>query len=254
MSSLLQKLFDDKRILIALLGLWTLFSTAMFGFIMIEDGSHFLSFGPNPETVLFGSKLDSWTKWWLVAVYTFLSTAIAAFSSDAVVPWITNTIQDHKTRYIPYAPWMCILIIQIFTIYAVIMSVIGLFVALSQIDFMLIRLAADLFVNHVTTVWFLRGKVVDANKCGMETHDMCSRCRGIDSRWDSEIDDIDLGDLEFRDLSDGVIQLVRAQEAQEAQEQHKSALGTERQENVEKGESIGAVVANSVLDHSNHPQ
>jgi len=170
---------------------------------MIEDGSSFLSFGPNPETVLFGSKLDSWTKWWLVSIYTFISTAIAAFSSDAVVPWITNTIQDHKTRYIPYPPWMCILIIQVFTIYAVIMSVIGLFVALSQIDFMLIRLAADLFINHVTTLWFLRGKIVNPQKCGMETQDLCARCR-VEEPWPCDPNDIDMGDLEFDSLPDKV--------------------------------------------------
>ena len=196
-----ERLFDDKRLLVGLLGLWTFFSTVMFGIIMIEDGSSFLSFGPNPETVLFGSKLDSWTKWWLVSIYTFVSTAIAAFSSDAVVPWITNTIQDHKTRYIPYPPWMCILIIQVFTIYAVIMSVIGLFVALSQIDFMIIRLTADLFINHVTTLWFLRGKVVNAQKCGMETQDLCARCR-VDEPWPCDVNDIDMGDLEFDSLPD----------------------------------------------------
>ena len=111
--------------------------------------------------LLPGVKLDSWFKWWVVAIYTFVSTSIAAFASDSVLPWITNTIQDHKTKYIPYPPWMCILIIQLFTIYAVIMSVIGLFVALSQIDFMFIRLLADLIVNHVTTLYFVREKIVD---------------------------------------------------------------------------------------------
>lgn len=227
----MQRLFDDKRLLVALLGIWTILSAMMFGAIMLEDGSHFLSFGPNPETVLFGSKLDSWTKWWVVAVYTFVSTAIAAFSSDAVVPWITNTIQDHKTRYIPYAPWMCITIIQVFTIYAVIMSVIGLFVALSQIDFMLIRLLADLIVNHVTTIWFLRGKVVDARKCGMETHDLCAKCRSDDARWHCDVDDIDLGDLEDMELSD--------------LPDHVQAETVDRK-NVE----MGAVVANSVLNGS----
>jgi len=55
-------------------------------------------------------------------------------------------------------------VIQVFTCYAVIMSVIGLFVALSQVDFMLIRLAADLIVNHFTTYFFLRGKTVNMRK------------------------------------------------------------------------------------------
>jgi hypothetical protein len=44
------------------------------------------------------------------------------------------------------------------------MSVIGMFVALTQVDFMLIRIAADLIVNAHTTNYFLRGKEVDAIK------------------------------------------------------------------------------------------
>lgn len=159
--SCLQAIFEDQRLLVGLLTVWTVLSSAVCYYIMYVDNSSFLSFGPNPRTALFGVQLDSWFKWWVVAIYTFVSTTIAAFASDSIVPWVTNTIQDHKTKYIPYPPWVCIMIIQLFTIYAVIMSVIGLFVALSQVDFMLIRLIADILVNHITTLYFVRDKVVD---------------------------------------------------------------------------------------------
>lgn len=174
------QIFDDKRVITAVIGLWTLVTACVFLGIMLEDESPFLSFGPNERTMLMGVQLDSWGKWWCVAVYTFASTGIAAFSSDAVVPWITNTIQDHKTVYIPYSKMTCLLIIQTFTVYAVIMSVIGMFVALTQIDFMLIRISADLLVNQYTTFWFLRGKTTDAVRYRQwlekRTDDTCARC------------------------------------------------------------------------------
>ena len=157
-------MFDDKRLLIMALFMWTLTSSAVFCIIMLRDKSNFLTFGPNAHNYLMGVALDSWFKWWVTALYTFISTAIAAFSGDSLWPFITNTIQDHKTVYIPYSKSMCLAIIQIFTIYGVIMSVIGMFVALTQVDFMLIRIAADLMVNHYTTYWFLRGKKVDPIK------------------------------------------------------------------------------------------
>jgi len=47
------------------------------------------------------------------------------------------------------------------------MSVIGMFVAFTQVDFMLIRISADIIVNHFTTYWFLRGKKVDFLKYEM---------------------------------------------------------------------------------------
>ena len=136
----------------------------MFLIIMYEDHSSFLNFGPSDRTRLFGVTLDSWPVWWTVSIYTFISTAIASFASDSVVPWITNTVQDHKTRYIPYSKTTCWFIIQIFTFYAVTQSVIGLFVALTQVDFMLIRLLADIIVNHYTTRWFLKDKTHDPHK------------------------------------------------------------------------------------------
>ena len=157
-------MFNDRRVITALLGLWTMICAVTFYVIMAVDHSPFLSFGPNKHTRLFGVALDTWPKWWCVAIYTFLSTAIAAFASDSVSPFILNTIQDHKTVYIPYSKWVCLMIIQVYTCYAVVVTIIGLFVALTQIDFTLIRLASDLLMNYVTTAYFLRGKVVDSDR------------------------------------------------------------------------------------------
>ena len=157
-------LFDDKRLLTLALFIWTCVSSLVFTYIMLKDNSNFLLFGPNKHNKLLGVPLDDWFKWWITAIYTFVSTAIAAFAGDSLLPFINNTIQDHKTEYIPYSKFTCLCIIQIFTVYAVIMSVIGMFVALTQVDFMLIRILADILVNHYTTFWFLRGKKVDPNK------------------------------------------------------------------------------------------
>ena len=154
-------LFDNKLQLCGALMLWTMVSSSIFCFIMIKDGSNFLTIGPNSANQLLGVKMDTWFKWWVTAIYTFVSTAIAAFASDSLCPFFSNVIEDHKTKYIPYSKFNCLMMVQCFTIYGVIMSVIGMFVALTQVDFMLIRIAADLVVNAHTTYFFLRGKEVD---------------------------------------------------------------------------------------------
>lgn len=110
-------LFDDKRLLSGLLAIWTVVSSVVFVAIMIQDGSDFLTCGPNPRNRLFGVVLDSWSKWWAVALYTFFSTCIAAFSSDAIWPFLTNVVMDPKTKYIPYSKAICLTIIQVQTIY-----------------------------------------------------------------------------------------------------------------------------------------
>ena len=163
----LDAIFDDKRVLAVLIAGWTCAICVIFICIMIDDESPFLSFGPNEKTVLFGFKLDTWTKWACVALYTFVSTCIADFTSDSVGPWITNTIQDHKNMYLPYSKWTCVWIVQTFSMYAIIMGTIHLFVALSQIDFMLMRMFADLLVNYYTTKRFMQFKQVDPKKYAM---------------------------------------------------------------------------------------
>jgi hypothetical protein len=42
---------------------------------MINDRSNFLLCGPNKHNLLFGVALDTWEKWWAVALYTFFSTS-----------------------------------------------------------------------------------------------------------------------------------------------------------------------------------
>ena len=163
----LDAIFDDKRVLAVLIAGWTCAICVIFICIMIDDESPFLSFGPNEKTVLFGFKLDTWTKWACVALYTFVSTCIADFTSDSVGPWITNTIQDHKNMYLPYSKWTCVCIVQTFSMYAIIMGTIHLFVTLSQVDFMMMRMFADLLVNYYTTQRFMQFKQVDAKKYAM---------------------------------------------------------------------------------------
>lgn len=181
-----QNLFDDKRLLIFCLGMWTMISSITFVLIMIEDESTFLQFGPNSQNSLLGVVLDTWPKWWAVSVYTFISTCIAAFSGDSLFPFITNTVMDHKTKYIPYSKFTCLAIIQVHTVYGVCFSVIGTFVALSQVDQTLIRIAADMMINHFTTRWFLRCKVVDKDK-----YNQWHTLQKEEFNEDQELDDVD---------------------------------------------------------------
>jgi len=163
-NNFLVNLFDEKRVLICILACWTITSSIVFGYILLKDGSTFLICGPNDHNKLFGVPLNNWHKWCAVALYTFIATCIASFSGDAIFPFVSNVIMDPKTKYIPYSKFTCLIIIQTFTIYEVCFHVIGTFVALTQIDFTLIRIAADLLINYYTTGWFLRGKIVNKTK------------------------------------------------------------------------------------------
>ena len=156
-------MFDDKRLAVCVLMMWLVIVMTLFKDIGLLDTS-FMSFGPSPTTKFMGVVLDTWYKWNMVAGFTLVNTSVNDFMSDAISPWLLNTITDHKSKYIPYPRYVCLLISQLWSIYCNLMSVFGMFLAMTQIDFVLIRMLADLTVNTYTNLKFMRFKEYSPDK------------------------------------------------------------------------------------------
>lgn len=154
---IMDRVFDDKRVAVGVLMLWLTIVMTVFKDIGLLDTS-FMQFGPCQTAKFMGVILDTWYKWGMVAAFTLFNTAMNDFMSDAISPWIINTITDHKTKFIPYPKVVCLGIAQMWAIYCNLMSVFGMFLAMTQIDFVLIRMVADLSVNTYTNMKFMRGK------------------------------------------------------------------------------------------------
>jgi len=159
----IDKVFEDKRLAVALLMVWLCIVAIVFKDIGLLE-TRFVTFGPSAGTIFMGVTLDTWYKWSLVAAFTFVNTLVNDFMSDAISPWIVNTITDHKTRYIPYPKGVCLMITQMWAVYCNLMGVLALFIAMTQIDFVLIRMGADLTVNMYTNLKFMHNKLHDASR------------------------------------------------------------------------------------------
>lgn len=155
--------FDDKRVAVTFLMIWLIIVLTLFKDIGLLDTS-FMSFGPSPTTKFMGVVLDTWYKWNMVACFTLINTSINDFMSDAISPWIINTITDHKSKFIPYPRFVCLGISQLWAVYCNLMSVFGMFLAMTQVDFVLIRMVADLTVNTYTQLKFMRNKEYSSDK------------------------------------------------------------------------------------------
>ena len=157
------RVFDDKRLAVTVLMVWLIIVMTVFKDIGLLDTS-FMQFGPCVTAKFMGVVLDTWYKWGMVASFTLLNTSMNDFMSDAISPWILNTITDHKSKFIPYPKHTCLLIAQLWSIYCNLMSVFGMFLAMTQIDFVLIRMLADLTVNTYTNLKFMRFKEYSSDK------------------------------------------------------------------------------------------
>jgi len=97
----------------------------------------------------------------MVAGFVVISTAINDFASDAISPWIQNTVMDHKSRTIPYSKFTMLFITQTWSLYCGVMSVASIALVFAQFDLTMIRLVVDLFVNQYTIRRFLSHKTHD---------------------------------------------------------------------------------------------
>lgn len=160
MCRIIDLIFDDKRIAITIVMCWMSFMLCLLHEIGLLD-SKFMKIGPSDETVFMGMKLNTWYKYNLVMFMSFMNTCFNDFMSDSISPWILNTITDHKTKYIPYSKRTCILITQSWSIYCNIMSIFSIFLALTQVDFVIIRALADVCMTAYTNMRFMRNKIHD---------------------------------------------------------------------------------------------
>ena len=161
--SLMDRVFDDKRLAVCVLMAWLTVVMTVFKDIGLLDTS-FMTFGPSITAKFMGVVLDTWYKWGMVAFFTLINTSINDFMSDAISPWILNTITDHKNKFIPYPKYVCLAITQLWSVYCNLMSVFGMFLAMTQMDFVLIRMLADLTVNTYTNLKFMRFKEYSSSK------------------------------------------------------------------------------------------
>ena len=204
MLCILDAVFDDKRIAITCLMFWLVIVLLAFNSIGLFH-SDFIRLGPSPTTKIMTITIDTWHEWFMVAIASFTSTCFNDFFSDSLSPFFLNTIQDQKTKYLPYSKLTCYIILQLWSVYCGLMSIFSVGLLMSQIDFLLIRLAADLMVNTFTTFKFLNGKEVNRRLYYAESHitrpdDAADDLRQKHAEEMTEV----LSDQEDRPLTQGV--------------------------------------------------
>jgi hypothetical protein len=155
--SLLNAVFDDKRIMVGVIWVWMIVVLCVF----TEMGllrSDFVRFGPSPTTMYVGIVLDTWSKWSAVAVFTAISSFMNDLAGESLEPFFLMVIRDHKTRFIPYSKSTSVLLNQGWSLYCSIMSVFGLYTYFAQADLLVIKMCVGLVVNLYSSWRYLRNK------------------------------------------------------------------------------------------------
>ena len=95
LGAFVDNLFDDKRCTVAVISIW--FVICLIGFTWLGIfSSEYMNVGPSPELTYMGMNINTMPRYLSVVGFVVISTAINDFASDAISPWIQNTVMDHK--------------------------------------------------------------------------------------------------------------------------------------------------------------
>lgn len=136
-------LFNDKRATAAVLAVWLTLIVIIFSSLGVLHSS-FFRFGPSPSLHFMTIAIDTVEEWLVLALYCFADTLVKTFGHDSIVPWLTHTISDPKCRTLPYRRPVCLAVMEVYFAYVHVSGMFKFFLSLTQFDFVLINMLADM--------------------------------------------------------------------------------------------------------------
>ena len=154
--------FTDHRFCIAVLLVWlVVLLTCFVEFGGLEENSlvH-IGFGPSDVLKFLGFRINSWSKWSVVVGFAALDTSINTWGIEIIWPWIQNNVYNFMHTQLTYTRPTTMAITNLFYTYQNIRNVFVVYLAFTQIDILLFRIAFDLFVTLATSWTYIRVKTV----------------------------------------------------------------------------------------------
>ena len=106
----------------------------------------------------------------MLVIMIVLHTLVSDFIADSLSPHVINTLQDIRSKYIPHPPMVYYLITSLWAMYCAVSQLFLIFLALGQMDLLLVRLFSDIAANAVTTSLYLEGKMFDPDEFHLYQH------------------------------------------------------------------------------------
>lgn len=122
------------------------------------DSTSFVILGPSEEIVFAGFRINSWTRWTVVMIFSIVSQVSICINVNTLEPFITNVIRDHKAKKM-LSDELSHLVVQLKTSYDWILGILNtnLWVTL-QVQFLFVALLTDLAMTAYMTHGFLSKK------------------------------------------------------------------------------------------------
>jgi hypothetical protein len=151
-------MFNDKRFTAAALLVWLILIVVIFFSLGVLQSS-FFRFGPSKSLHFMTIAIDTQEEWAMLAVYCCVDTLVKTFGHDSIVPWLTHTLSDPKCRVLPYRRSVGLVVMEVYFAYVHISGMFKFFLSLTQFDFVLINMLADMSMKIYSYSSFMESKV-----------------------------------------------------------------------------------------------
>ena len=94
----------------------------------------------------------------MLALYCFVDTLVKTFGHDSIVPWLTHTLSDPKCRTLPYRRSVCLAVMEVYFAYVHVSGMFKFFLSLTQFDFVLINMLADMSMKIYSYSSYMESK------------------------------------------------------------------------------------------------
>lgn len=137
--------------------LWGMLFTLIL-YLLTEEGIT-LNFGPSEDRFFLSIQINTWSKWFFIGGLIMIDKIINSISVDIIGSWISHTLQDHKTHYLPYKKNICHFISNVYSLYFNLRYILTLKLYTSQIDYAILRSLSDVIATHYTISMQIMDKV-----------------------------------------------------------------------------------------------
>jgi len=153
----MSKWFHDKRQISFLFAIWGGFVLCMFWYCGIFH-SDFVHLGPSHRVKFLNFPIDTWSKWWMVAIFCMIDSAMWELAQKAIHPWEMNTVLDPKTEFLPYSKTTCLLVLESYYLHGVIIGPFEIWMSLTQFDFALIKGGSRMLMRLYSHYQYIKHK------------------------------------------------------------------------------------------------
>lgn len=129
--------------------LWGILFTLIL--YLLSNESLSFNFGPSDDRYFLSIKIDNWYKWSFISLLIMIDKFINSVCVDIIGSWISHTLHDHKTKFLPYNKNICYFISNVYSLYFNLRYIITLNLLISQVDYAILRAFSDVIATHYTT-------------------------------------------------------------------------------------------------------